>query len=115
MERLFDVLGAQKIILGELRKEFGGAAGDFIGRAFDAAAKAMQLDFMGKDGADGAPGRDGIDGKSITVADVMPELEAHFAKWAIEVERRAVDVGLVIQDAALHSFGGFFWGHTASG
>jgi len=32
-------------------KEFGGAAGDFIGRAFDAAAKAMQLDFMGKDGA----------------------------------------------------------------
>jgi hypothetical protein len=46
----------------------------------------------GQDGADGKDGRDGKDGKSITVDDVMPMMEAAFAKWALEFERRSMDM-----------------------
>lgn len=46
----------------------------------------------GADGKDGSDGRNGIDGKSVTVDEVMPLLEAHFAKWALDFERRASDV-----------------------
>lgn len=43
----------------------------------------------GADGRDGAPG---VDGKSVTIDDVTPLLEAKFASWALDVERRANDL-----------------------
>lgn len=35
--------------------------------------------------------KDGADGKSLTADDMLPSFEAAFSKWALEVERRAVD------------------------
>jgi integrin beta 3 len=46
----------------------------------------------GKDGLDGSPGINGKDGTSIGLQDVMPLVEAAFSKWALEVERRAMDL-----------------------
>lgn len=45
----------------------------------------------GEKGADGAPGERGADGKSVTLDDVMPILDAAVSKWALEFERRAQD------------------------
>jgi hypothetical protein len=49
-------------------------------------------DGKGEKGEPGRDGKDGADGKSITAEDVTPLLETQFAKWAIEVERRAMDL-----------------------
>lgn len=49
----------------------------------------------GRDGGDGKDGKDGLngaDGKSITVDDIKPVLDAMQASWALEWERRAQDV-----------------------
>jgi integrin beta 3 len=45
----------------------------------------------GIDGKDGAPGRDGIDGKSITLDDVRPMLDAALARLELDVERRVTE------------------------
>lgn len=63
-----------------------------VKRLFD----ALPVPKDGHDGKDGEPGRDGADGKSVTVEEVQELLvtvnEATFAKWALEFERRAVDM-----------------------
>ena len=46
----------------------------------------------GPAGAPGEAGARGIDGKSVTAEDVAPLLEASFARWALDFERRAADV-----------------------
>lgn len=46
----------------------------------------------GEKGEPGAVGPAGADGKSVTVDDILPMFEAAFAKWALEVERRAMDM-----------------------
>lgn len=43
----------------------------------------------GEPGKDGTPGQNGADGKSITLDDVRPMLEAELSKWALDFERRA--------------------------
>lgn len=45
----------------------------------------------GRDGDPGKDGRDGIDGKSLTVDDIRPLLDAEVTRWALEFERRAQD------------------------
>lgn len=49
----------------------------------------------GKDGKDGLPGERGAPGepgKSVTVEELAEAMTGHFAKWALEFERRAADV-----------------------
>lgn len=46
----------------------------------------------GVDGEDGKDGVNGSDGKSITVEEVMPQLDGAVAKWMLEVERRIMDM-----------------------
>jgi hypothetical protein len=57
---------------------------------------ALPLPKDGANGKDGAPGRDGVDGKSLTAEETQQLLatvnEATFAKWALDFERRAMDM-----------------------
>lgn len=46
----------------------------------------------GADGKDGKDGRDGIEGRSVTLDDVRPVVEAAFSSWALEFERRSIDM-----------------------
>lgn len=45
----------------------------------------------GERGPEGLPGAPGADGKSIAVDDIRDVLDASFAKWALDVERRAAE------------------------
>ncbi len=46
----------------------------------------------GEKGDPGERGAPGADGKSVAVEDLQPHLDAAFAKWALDFERRAADV-----------------------
>jgi hypothetical protein len=58
----------------------------------EAVAKAVSELPVPQDGAPGKDGEPGKDGASVTVDDVMPQLEAGFSRWALDFERRAADV-----------------------
>lgn len=57
-----------------------------------AIAKAVSEIQEPQDGAPGKDGEPGKDGASVTVDDVLPQLEAGFSRWALDFERRAADV-----------------------
>jgi integrin beta 3 len=46
----------------------------------------------GDPGPSGEPGAPGSDGKSVTLEDVRPFIEAELSKWALDFERRAQDI-----------------------
>lgn len=58
----------------------------------EAVAKAVSEIPAPQDGAPGKDGEPGKDGASVTVDDVLPQIEAGFSRWALDFERRAADV-----------------------